>query len=58
MEGRSEFVSEVASELTWYRLFNFNSPYLMYCLRARLAFISCSNQAQGPLGRIILQEHL
>ncbi len=27
----------------------------LYCLRARLAFISCSNQAQGPLGRIILQ---
>ena len=27
----------------------------IYCLRARLAFISCSNQAQWPLGRIILQ---
>ncbi len=27
----------------------------MYCLSEKLAFISCSNQAQGPLGRIILQ---
>ncbi len=27
----------------------------MYCLRARLAFITCSNQAQGALGRNILQ---
>ncbi len=27
----------------------------MYCSRAKLAFIPCSNQAQGPLGRIILQ---
>ncbi len=27
----------------------------MYCLKAKLAFISCSNQAQGPLGRIILK---
>ncbi len=27
----------------------------MYRSRASLAFISCSNQAQGPLGRIILQ---
>ncbi len=27
----------------------------MYCFRARLAFITCSNHAQGDLGRIILQ---
>ncbi len=30
----------------------------MYCFRARLAFISCSNHAHGALGRIILQLHL
>ncbi len=27
----------------------------MYCFRAGLAFITCSNHAQGALGRIILQ---
>ncbi len=27
----------------------------MYCFRGRLAFITCSNHAQGALGRIILQ---
>ena len=27
----------------------------MYCFRKRLAFITCSNHAQGGLGRIILQ---
>ncbi len=27
----------------------------MYCLNAKLAFISSTNQAKGPLRRIILQ---
>ena len=27
----------------------------MYCFKARLAFITCSNQAKLPVGRIILQ---
>ncbi len=42
-------------------LFIYLQPHLiqikreMYFLKAKLAFITCSNQAQGPLGRIILQ---